>query len=50
MTALSLSQVHQNYYQNSEAAINHPINLRLYASYIYLFISACMFGLTLPFL
>uniref|UniRef100_A0A673TAX9 Ferritin n=1 Tax=Suricata suricatta TaxID=37032 RepID=A0A673TAX9_SURSU len=29
-------QVHQNYHQDSEAAINCQINLELYASYIYL--------------
>ena len=29
-------QVHQNYHQDSEAAIDHQINLELYTSYIYL--------------
>ncbi|XP_045139695.1 LOW QUALITY PROTEIN: ferritin heavy chain-like [Echinops telfairi] len=38
MTA-SASQVRQNYNQDSEAAINRPINLELYASYVYLSMS-----------
>ncbi|KAL1787722.1 ferritin heavy chain [Sigmodon hispidus] len=33
MTTTSPSQVCQNYHQDSEAAINHQINLELYASY-----------------
>uniref|UniRef100_A0A2K5U878 Ferritin n=1 Tax=Macaca fascicularis TaxID=9541 RepID=A0A2K5U878_MACFA len=33
MTTASTSQVHQNYHQDSEAAINCQINLELYASY-----------------
>lgn len=32
----SVSQVRQNYHQDSEAAINRQINLELYASYVYL--------------
>ncbi|XP_035313716.1 LOW QUALITY PROTEIN: ferritin heavy chain-like [Cricetulus griseus] len=42
LTTASLSQVHQNYHQDSEAAINHQINLELYASYVYLSMS-CYF-------
>ncbi|XP_036126874.1 ferritin heavy chain-like [Molossus molossus] len=33
------SQVHPNYHQDSEAAINRQINLELYASYVYLSMS-----------
>uniref|UniRef100_A0A8B9WS53 Ferritin n=1 Tax=Bos mutus grunniens TaxID=30521 RepID=A0A8B9WS53_BOSMU len=36
MTTASLSQVRQNYHQDSEAAINRQINQELYASYVYL--------------
>ncbi|KAL0595794.1 Ferritin heavy chain [Plecturocebus cupreus] len=36
MTTASPSQVCQNYHQDSEAAINRQINLKLYASYVYL--------------
>ncbi|CAO2585144.1 Ferritin heavy chain [Lemmus lemmus] len=39
MTSESLSQVRQNYHQDSEAAINRQINLELYASYVYLSMS-----------
>nr|XP_035121226.1 ferritin heavy chain-like isoform X1 [Callithrix jacchus] len=39
MTTASPSQVRQNYHQDSEAAINHQINLELYASYVYLSMS-----------
>ncbi|ELK23545.1 Ferritin heavy chain [Myotis davidii] len=39
MMTTSTSQVHQNYHQNLEAAINRLINLELYASYIYLSMS-----------
>ncbi|KAK2116227.1 fts3-like protein [Saguinus oedipus] len=35
----SPSQARQNYHQDSEAAINHQINLELYASYVYLSMS-----------
>ncbi|XP_036993715.2 ferritin heavy chain [Artibeus jamaicensis] len=35
----SVSQVRQNYHQDSEAAINRQINLELYASYVYLSMS-----------
>ncbi|XP_037067795.1 ferritin heavy chain-like [Peromyscus leucopus] len=42
MTTASPSQVRQNYHQDSEAAINHQINLELYASYVYLSMS-CYF-------
>ncbi|KAM7093841.1 ferritin heavy chain-like [Molossus nigricans] len=35
----STSQVPQNYHQDSEATINHQINLKLYASYVYLSMS-----------
>ncbi|XP_036901398.1 ferritin heavy chain-like [Sturnira hondurensis] len=37
----SVSQVRQNYHQDSEAAINRRINLELYASYVYLSMSYC---------
>ncbi|TKC46778.1 hypothetical protein EI555_008774 [Monodon monoceros] len=36
MTTACPSQMRQNYHQDSEAAINHQINLELYASYVYL--------------
>nr|XP_058152378.1 ferritin heavy chain-like [Dasypus novemcinctus] len=36
MMTTSPSQVHQNYNQDSEAAINRQINLELHASYVYL--------------
>lgn len=39
MTTPSVSQVRQNYHQDSEAAINRQINLELYASYTYLSMS-----------
>ncbi|KAF5927089.1 hypothetical protein HPG69_018356 [Diceros bicornis minor] len=39
MRTTSSSQVRQNYHQDSEAAINHQINLELYASCIYLSMS-----------
>ncbi|XP_037664698.1 ferritin heavy chain-like [Choloepus didactylus] len=39
MMTTSPSQVHQNYNQDSEAAVNHQINLELYASYVYLSMS-----------
>uniref|UniRef100_A0A2K6NP59 Ferritin n=1 Tax=Rhinopithecus roxellana TaxID=61622 RepID=A0A2K6NP59_RHIRO len=39
MTTASTSQVRQNYHQDSEAAINRQINLKLYASYVYLSMS-----------
>uniref|UniRef100_A0A2K6T1N2 Ferritin n=1 Tax=Saimiri boliviensis boliviensis TaxID=39432 RepID=A0A2K6T1N2_SAIBB len=39
MTTASPLQVHQNYHQDSEAAINRQINLELYASYVYLSLS-----------
>uniref|UniRef100_A0A8C8UNA3 Ferritin n=1 Tax=Peromyscus maniculatus bairdii TaxID=230844 RepID=A0A8C8UNA3_PERMB len=42
MTTASPSLVRQNYHQDSEAAINHQINLELYASYVYLSMS-CYF-------
>ncbi|KAL1789992.1 ferritin heavy chain [Sigmodon hispidus] len=42
MTTVSPSQVSQNYHQDSEAAINHQINLKLCASYVYLSMS-CYF-------
>ncbi|XP_037052643.1 ferritin heavy chain-like [Peromyscus leucopus] len=42
MTTASPSLVCQNYHQDSEAAINHQINLELYASYVYLSMS-CYF-------
>ncbi|XP_036884873.1 ferritin heavy chain-like [Sturnira hondurensis] len=35
----SVSQVRQNYHQDSEATINRQINLELYASYVYLSMS-----------
>uniref|UniRef100_H0WV58 Ferritin n=2 Tax=Otolemur garnettii TaxID=30611 RepID=H0WV58_OTOGA len=34
--AATSSRVRQNYHPDSEAAINHQINLELYASYVYL--------------
>uniref|UniRef100_A0A5F9CUL2 Ferritin heavy chain n=1 Tax=Oryctolagus cuniculus TaxID=9986 RepID=A0A5F9CUL2_RABIT len=40
MTSASSSQVRQNYHQDSEAAINRQINLELYASYVYLSMTA----------
>uniref|UniRef100_A0A2K6CKI7 Ferritin heavy chain n=1 Tax=Macaca nemestrina TaxID=9545 RepID=A0A2K6CKI7_MACNE len=43
MTTASTSQVHQNYHQDSEAAINRQINLELYASYVYLSIWGIMY-------
>ncbi|KYO27344.1 ferritin heavy chain B-like [Alligator mississippiensis] len=33
------SQVHQNFHADSEAAVNHFVNLELYASYVYLSMS-----------
>nr|XP_033721110.1 ferritin heavy chain-like [Tursiops truncatus] len=36
MTTASHSQGRQHYHQHSEAAVNHQINLELYASYVYL--------------
>ena len=36
MMNTSSLQVHQNYHQDSEAAIDHQINLEIYTSYIYL--------------
>ncbi|XDB46542.1 hypothetical protein AB1E18_000156 [Capra hircus] len=39
MTTASASQVLQNYHQDLEAAINRQINLELYASCVYLFMS-----------
>ena len=39
ITTASPLQVRQNYHQDSEAAINHQINLELYASYFYLSMS-----------
>uniref|UniRef100_A0A8D2CMK6 Ferritin n=1 Tax=Sciurus vulgaris TaxID=55149 RepID=A0A8D2CMK6_SCIVU len=36
MRTVSPLQVRQNYHHASEAAINHQINLELYASYVYL--------------
>ena len=39
MTTLFFSQVYQNYCKDVEVAINHQINLELYASYIYLSMS-----------
>jgi len=34
--APTLSQVRQNYHEESEAAINKQVNMELYASYVYL--------------
>ncbi|XP_052585287.1 ferritin heavy chain-like [Peromyscus californicus insignis] len=42
MTTTAPSQVGQNYHQDSETAINHQINVKLYASYVYLSMS-CYF-------
>uniref|UniRef100_A0A2K5EG88 Ferritin n=1 Tax=Aotus nancymaae TaxID=37293 RepID=A0A2K5EG88_AOTNA len=39
MTTAPPSQVRQNYHQDLEAAVNHQINLELYASYVYLSMS-----------
>ncbi|ELW54043.1 Ferritin heavy chain [Tupaia chinensis] len=39
MMTVSASQVHQNYHQDSEAAINCQINLELYDSSVYLSMS-----------
>uniref|UniRef100_A0A8D0PKX5 Ferritin n=1 Tax=Sus scrofa TaxID=9823 RepID=A0A8D0PKX5_PIG len=39
MTTPFFSQVYQNYCKDVEVAINHQINLELYASYIYLSMS-----------
>ena len=36
MTTVSTWKVHQNYHQDLEVAVNHQVNLELYASYIYL--------------
>jgi ferritin heavy chain len=32
---MSVSQVRQNYHEESEAAINKQINIELHASYVY---------------
>uniref|UniRef100_A0A3Q2KW46 Ferritin n=1 Tax=Equus caballus TaxID=9796 RepID=A0A3Q2KW46_HORSE len=39
MTTAVPSQVHQNHHQDSEAAINHQLNLELHASSVYLAMS-----------
>ena len=39
MTTVSTWKVHQNYHQDLEVAVNHQVNLELYASYIYLSMS-----------
>merc|ERR1712080_691062 len=36
----TMTHVRQNYHQDSEALINKQINMELYASYVYLSISA----------